>query len=252
MHPFIWLIPLGMRVTLLTLFPELFPGTLGHSVIGRGLTDGLWNLNTVNIRDYATGKHANVDDTPYGGGAGMLMRADVLGNAIESINPRGKLIYLSPRGVPLTQAKAAQLATEPALTLICGRFEGIDQRVIDYYDIEEISIGDYVLAGGEAAAQVLLEAVLRLIPNILGENASVEEESFALNTEYAGLLEYPHYTKPPSWNDLTVPEVLTSGHHANIKKWRKTQAENLTKQRRPDMWLRLTTKEARDEPIAED
>ena len=228
-----------MHANILTLYPEIFPGTLAHSIIGRAMRDGIWSLDTVNIRDFAIGKHANVDDTPCGGGAGMLLRADVLGPAIESIPNKGRLIYMSPRGKSLTQAKAAELSKESSLSIICGRFEGIDQRVIDHYNIEEISIGDYVLAGGEVAAQVLLEAVLRLIPGVLGESTSAEEESFALNTDYAGLLEYPHYTKPPSWNGLEVPEVLLSGHHENIKKWRKEQAEALTKARRPDMWQRL-------------
>lgn len=231
-----------MHATILTLFPEMFPGALGHSVIGRALEDGIWSFDTVNIRDFADNKHANVDDTPYGGGAGMLMRADVVGPAIESIPNRGKIIYLSPRGKPLTQAKATELAQEKLLTLLCGRFEGVDQRVIDHYDIEEISIGDYVLAGGEVAAQVLLEAIIRLIPQVLGESASAEEESFAISTDYAGLLEYPHYTRPPSWNGLEVPEVLLSGHHEKIKKWRKEQAEQLTKARRPDMWQRVKEK----------
>ncbi len=227
-----------MHATILTLYPEMFPGALGHSVIGNALKEGLWSLDTVNIRDFAHNKHKNVDDTPYGGGAGMLMRADVLGEAIESIPNRGKLIYMSPRGKPLTQAKAAELSTEKALTLLCGRFEGIDQRVIDHYEIEEISIGDYVLAGGEVAAQVLLEAIIRLIPKVLGESFSTEEESFAHNTDYAGLLEYPHYTRPPLWNEQEVPQVLLSGHHEKIKNWRKEQAEQLTKARRPDIWHR--------------
>ncbi len=241
-----------MQANILTLFPEIFPGALGHSIMGRALEDGLWSLDTINLRDFAVGKHANVDDTPYGGGAGMLMRADVVGPAIESIPNKGKLLYLSPRGKPLTQQKALELSQEETLTLLCGRFEGVDQRVIDHYEIEEISIGDYVLAGGEVAAQVLLEAVLRLIPGVLGESTSAEEESFGLNTDYAGLLEYPHYTKPPSWNELDVPEVLLSGHHGNIKKWRKEQAETLTKARRPDMWQRVREKEDHDEPIAKD
>ncbi|MDG1287538.1 MAG: tRNA (guanosine(37)-N1)-methyltransferase TrmD [Rickettsiales bacterium] len=241
-----------MHANILTLFPEMFPGALGYSILGRALADKTWSLDTVNLRDFAVGKHANVDETPYGGGAGMLLRADVVGPAIESIPNKGKLLYLSPRGKPLTQTKAVELAQEETLTLLCGRFEGVDQRVLDHYEIEEISIGDYVLAGGEVAAQVVLEAVLRLIPGVLGESASAEEESFGLNTDYAGLLEYPHYTKPPLWNDLEVPEVLLSGHHGNIKKWRKEQAEKLTKARRPDMCLRLEKKEEHDEPIAKD
>lgn len=231
-----------MHATILTLLPEMFPGALGHSVVGNALKEGLWSLDTVNIRDFASNKHNNADDTPYGGGAGMLMRADVIGPAIESVKQRGKLIYMSPRGTPLTQAKAHQLSQEKALTLLCGRFEGVDQRVIDHYEIEEISIGDYVLAGGEVAAQVVLESVIRLIPEVLGKKTSIEEESFALDTDYAGLLEYPHYTRPPLWNGLEVPEVLLSGHHGNIKKWRKEQAEQLTKARRPDMWQRVKEK----------
>ena len=227
-----------MKTTILTLFPEMFPGVLGHSIFGKALQDGLWSVDTVNIRDFAVGKHANVDDTPYGGGAGMLMRADVLGNALESVPNRGRTIYLSPRGRVLNQPLAQELSQEQALTLLCGRFEGVDQRVLDHYEIEEISIGDYVLAGGEVAAQVLLEAVLRLVPGILGEDKSTEEESFGLAEDYARLLEYPHYTKPPLWNGLKVPDILLSGHHENIRKWRKEQAERLTKQRRPDIWQR--------------
>lgn len=231
-----------MHTTLLTLYPEAFPGVLGHGVIGRALKEERWSLDVVNLRDFAVGKHGSVDDTPYGGGAGMLMRPDVVGSAVESIKQPGKRLYLSPRGTPLNQAKALELSKEKNLTLLCGRFEGVDQRAIDHYGMEEISIGDYVLAGGEVAAQVLLEAVLRLIPGILGEAESTEEESFATGTDYAGLLEYPHYTKPPLWNEHPVPEVLLSGHHENIKKWRKEQAEMLTKARRPDMWQRLQKK----------
>ncbi len=230
-----------MHATILTLFPEMFPGALGHSIIGRGLKENVWSLDTINIRDYGHGKHVQVDDSPYGGGAGMLMRPDVVGAAIEAAElkaPKAKRLYLSPRGKPLTQAKALKLSQEKALTLLCGRFEGVDQRALDYYEMEEISIGDYVLAGGEVAAQVLLEAVIRLLPGILGEKHSADEESFGLSDDYAGLLEYPHYTKPPSWNNLDVPEVLLSGHHKNIRKWRKEQAEQLTKARRPDIWQR--------------
>ena len=230
-----------MHATILTLFPEMFPGALGHSIIGRALKEGAWSLDTINIRDFGYGKHVQVDDSPYGGGAGMLMRPDVVGAAIEAAEqktPKAKRIYLSPRGKPLTQAKALKLSQEKALTLLCGRFEGVDQRALDYYEMEEISIGDYVLAGGEVAAQVLLEVVIRLLPNVLGEKHSADEESFGLSDDYAGLLEYPHYTKPPLWNDLHVPEILLSGHHENIKKWRKEQAEQLTKARRPDIWQR--------------
>jgi tRNA (guanine37-N1)-methyltransferase len=240
-----------MQATIITLFPELFPGVLGHSILGKGLREGIWSLETINLRDFAYGKHENVDDTPYGGGAGMLMRADVVGPAIEAA-PKGRIIYLSPRGTPLTQPVVKELASEESLTLLCGRFEGVDQRVLDYYEVEEISIGDYVLAGGEVAAQVLLESVLRLIPGILGESHSAEEESFGLDSDYSDLLEYPHYTKPAIWKEMAVPEVLVSGHHENIKKWRKEQAEALTKARRPDMWQRSKKKEDRDEPITKD
>lgn len=241
-----------MQVNILTLLPELFPGSLGASVLGKALKAGLWSLDVVNIRDFAVGKHANVDDTPYGGGAGMLMRADVISPAIDSIVSPGRKIHLSPRGKPLTQKMALELSQEKYLTLLCGRFEGVDQRVLDYHKVEEISIGDYVLVGGEVAAQVLLETVLRLIPGVLGESHSTQEESFGLTEDYAGLLEYPHYTKPPSWNGLDVPEVLLCGHHGKIKKWRKEQAERLTKSRRPDMWARYEEKEACDESVTKD
>ena len=231
-----------MKVSILTLYPEVFPGVLGVGVIGRALREQIWSLNIVKLRDFAVGKHAQVDDTPYGGGAGMLLRPDVADAALSSIPHGGRRIYVSPRGRPLTQKLAYELAQEKALTVLCGRFEGIDQRVLDHYELEEVSLGDYVLAGGEVAAQALLEAVLRLKAGVLGEENSIMQESFSLDDDYAGLLEYPHYTKPPLWNGRSVPEVLLSGHHGKIDAWRKQQAEELTQQRRPDLWERYKRK----------
>lgn len=220
-----------MKVKVLTIFPELFPGFLGHSLTGRALKEGLWSIDAVNIRDYAFDKHGSVDDTPCGGGAGMIMRPDVLGNAIKANHQNGRLIYMSPRGKPLTQALVHELSSEDNMTIICGRFEGIDERVIQFYDIEEISIGDYVLTGGEQAAQILLDAVVRLLPNVLGNSESLENESFE-----TGLLEHPQYTRPVVWEDKNVPEVLMSGHHQNITNWRKEKALEITKIKRPDLY----------------
>ncbi len=219
-----------LKAKILTIFPEIFPGFLGYSLTGRALKEGLWQLETVNIRDYAFDKHGSVDDTPCGGGAGMIMRPDVLGNAIEHNYEGGKIIYMSPKGKPLTQAKVKELSKLENLTVICGRFEGIDERVIEEYGIEEISIGDYVLTGGEQAAMIMLDAVVRLLPGVLGNAASTENESFEDN-----LLEYPQYTRPVSWKGREVPEILMSGHHENIAKWQKQQALQITKQRRPDL-----------------
>ncbi len=218
-----------MKINVLTIFPELFPGFLGASLTGRALEKGIWSLNTVNIRDYAFDKHGSVDDTPFGGGAGMVMRADVLGNCIEA-NAKGKLIYMSPRGVPLTQSKVRELAKEPELSIICARFEGIDERVLEAYDIEEISIGDYILTGGEQAAMILLDSVIRLLPDVLGNPQSIEEESFSSN-----FLEYPQYTKPAVWKGKSVPQILLSGHHKNISQWRQEQSMLLTAEKRPDL-----------------
>jgi tRNA (guanine37-N1)-methyltransferase len=218
----------------------MFPGSLGHSIIGKALEAGLWHLDVLQIRDFATDKHATVDDTPYGGGAGMLLKPDVIDAALTAAknrSPATKILYLSPRGALLTQKHVAELATQP-LILLCGRFEGVDARVLEHHEIEEISIGDYVLAGGEVAAMVLLEACVRLIPEVLGGKTSTDEESFALSGNYAGLLEYPQYTKPPLWKGLAVPPVLLSGHHQQIHEWRKQQAEEITQQRRPDLWNR--------------
>ncbi len=221
---------MSLHATILTIFPEIFPGFLGVSLTGKALKEGLWSLNAVNIRDYAFDKHGSVDDTPCGGGAGMIMRPDVLGAAIEDNYHGGKIIYMSPKGKPLTQAKVHALSEESELTIICGRFEGIDERVIEEYNIEEISIGDYVLTGGEQAAMIMLDAVVRLLPGVLGNAASTENESFE-----ADLLEYPQYTRPIEWKGRQVPEILLSGHHENVAKWQKQQALQITKQRRPDL-----------------
>ncbi|WP_371059639.1 tRNA (guanosine(37)-N1)-methyltransferase TrmD [Rhodosalinus sp. 5P4] len=219
----------------ITLFPEAFPGVLGLSLTGRGLKEGLWQLRTVDLRRHGEGRHRNVDDTPAGGGAGMVLRADVLGRAIEEARataPAGRpLIAPSPRGTPFTQARARALAEGPGVTLICGRFEGIDQRALDHYGVEEVSIGDFVLTGGEIAATALIDATVRLIPRVLGNQASVEEESFS-----HGLLEHPQYTRPTVWQGREIPEILLSGHHARITEWRQAEAERLTRKRRPDLW----------------
>jgi tRNA (guanine37-N1)-methyltransferase len=208
----------------------MFPGFLGYSLTGRALKEGKWSLEAINIRDYAFDKHGSVDDTPCGGGAGMIMRPDVLGSAIEHNRTKGKIIYMSPKGRPLTQAKVKELSREDELMIICGRFEGIDERVIEEYAIEEISIGDYILTGGEQAAMVMLDAVVRLLPGVLGNSVSIENESFE-----TGLLEYPQYTRPIEWKNRKVPEILLSGHHKNIAKWQKEQALQITKERRPDL-----------------
>jgi tRNA (guanine37-N1)-methyltransferase len=221
------------RADILTLFPEMFPGPLGHSLPGRALADGLWALGVRDIRDHGIGRHRNVDDTPFGGGAGMVMRADVADAAIGAVSDGRPIVCLAARGRPLVQADAARLASGAGVILLCGRYEGIDQRVIEARGAEEIGIGDYVLAGGELPAMVLLEACVRLLPGVLGAAASVEEESFS-----AGLLEYPHYTRPAEWQGRAVPEVLLSGDHAAIAAWRRAQAEAATRARRPDLWAR--------------
>ena len=218
---------------IITLFPELFPGPLGASVLGRGLADGRWRLGATQLRDFATDRHRTVDDTPSGGGAGMVLKPDILAKAIDKIAPEGDprpRILMSPRGRPLTQARAHELALGPGAVIVCGRFEGIDQRVIDSRNLEEISIGDYVLAGGEVAAMVLLEAVVRLIPGVLGALDSRDEESFE-----NGLLEYPHYTRPQSFEGHDIPPVLVSGDHGKIARWRHEQSLALTRARRPDL-----------------
>ena len=221
----------------LTLLPEMFPGPLGASLIGKALEQGVWALDVTGIREYATDKHRSVDDTPAGGGPGMVMRADVLGPAIDAMiekAPDAPLIALSPRGKPLTQARVRALSQGPGISLLCGRFEGLDQRVLDARDIEEISIGDFVLAGGEVAACVLIEATVRLLPGVIGDAASLDCESFE-----AGLLEYPHYTRPREWEGREIPQVLLSGDHKRIDEWRRAQAEKITMERRPDLWEHL-------------
>ena len=218
--------------TVLTLLPDMFPGPLGHSLLGKALSNQIWSLEVCDIRDHGLGKHRTVDDTPAGGGPGMVMRADVAAAAIDAVECGGRpLIYLSPRGLPLTQSRVRALAEGPGAVLLCGRFEGIDQRVLDTRQIEEISLGDFVLAGGEIAAMALIEASVRLLPGVLGAAASTEEESFA-----AGLLEYPHFTRPQSFEGHDIPPVLTGGNHLEISKWRRARAEALTKARRPDLW----------------
>ncbi len=223
--------------TLLTLMPQMFPGPLGESLAGRALQDGLWALDCVDIRDHATDRHRSVDDTPAGGGPGMVLRADIVARAIDAADAAGRvgrpLIYLSPRGAPLTQRRAHELAQGQGVALLCGRFEGVDERVLQEYDIEELSIGDYVLSGGDLAAMVLMDAVVRLLPGVIGSRQSLASESHE-----SGLLEYPHYTRPRSWRSRDIPEVLLSGNHERIEKWRAQQAVELTKTRRPDMWER--------------
>ncbi len=229
----------------LTLFPDMFPGPLGCSLSGRALENGVWGLETVDIRDFARDKHRSVDDAPFGGGAGMVMRPDVLAAAIDAVTPvaasgtasgaggDAPLIYLSPRGAPFDQARARQLSEAGSATFICGRFEGVDQRVLDARGVEEMSVGDYVLSGGELAAMAVIDAVVRLLPGVMGQPLSLAEESFG-----PGLLEYPQYTRPQVWEGHAVPDVLLSGHHGKVNAWRLRQAEELTRRRRPDLWER--------------
>ena len=236
------------RVKVVTLFPESFPGVLGASLTGKALQEGLWQLDTIDLRPFGEGKHRNVDDTPAGGGAGMVLRADVVGKALEQAQQgtptdrtKWPVIYLSPRGKPMTQAMMQRFASAEGMTLLCGRFEGVDERVIEEFAIEEVSLGDFVLTGGEIAAQALIDATVRLIPRVLGNQASTEEESFS-----DGLLEHPQYTRPAVWKGREIPEMLLSGHHANISDWRRAQAERLTKQRRPDLWRAYCEQRGKD------
>ena len=219
--------------TILTLYPDMFPGPLGASLAGRALAEHIWSLNAVNIRDFATDKHRTVDDTPAGGGAGMVLRADVLAAAIDSVADQRPILAMTPRGVPLTQARVRQLACGPGAIILCGRFEGFDERIFDARSIEQVSIGDYVLSGGEMGALVLLDACIRLLPGVMGAASSGDDESFE-----SGLLEYPQYTRPVEWEGRTIPEVLRSGDHARISAWRKHMAETDTRLRRPDLWER--------------
>lgn len=219
--------------SVLTLYPDMFPGPLGSSLAGQALNSGIWQLDPVNIRDFAKDKHRSVDDTPAGGGAGMVMRADIVAAAIDGArlrHPALPLIYLSPRGEPLTQAHIREWSQGPGLMLLCGRFEGVDQRVIEARQAREISIGDYILSGGELAAMVAIDAVLRLLPGVMGAAESASEESFEHN-----LLEYPHYTRPREWEGRPIPEILLSGDHGRIAKWRREQAEIITRARRPEL-----------------
>ena len=214
-----------------TLFPEAFPGILGLSLTGQALANRVWSLRTVALRDFGLGRHRAVDAPPAGGGAGLVLRADVVGPALEAAGGPGPILYLSPRGRPFDQARARALAAGPGAALLCGRFEGVDQRALDAFGVEEVSLGDFVLTGGELAAQVVLDATVRLLPGVVGNAASLEEESFA-----QGLLEHPHYTKPAEWAGRAIPDVLLSGHHGRVAAWRRAQAERLTQERRPDLW----------------
>ncbi len=236
------------QAKIITLFPDAFPGVLGLSLTGKALDLGLWALHVIDLRDFGIGKHKNVDDTPAGGGAGMVLRADVVGAALDRAavgtppdRSQWPVIYLSPRGKPLDQAMAQRFSKGQGMTLLCGRFEGVDERVLHHYGIEEVSLGDFVLTGGEIAAQALLDATVRLIPRVLGNQSSTEEESFS-----DGLLEFPQFTKPADWNGLAIPEILQSGHHGKIAIWRRALAERLTKERRPDLWRAYCAKHGRD------
>ena len=222
----------------LTLFPDMFPGPLGLSLAGKALEKGIWSLETLDIRDFAHDKHATVDASPYGGGTGMVMKPDVIHEAIETAKqklPSAQIIYFSPRGIPLTQ-QLANTMKDKDLILLCGRFEGVDQRVIDHHQMLEVSLGDFILSGGEIAAFALLDACVRLLPGVISKGSALDEESFVSTENYGGLLEYPHYTRPSLWNDRLVPDVLLSGNHEQINAWRLEQARNITKARRPDLW----------------
>ena len=227
-----------MKINFLTLYPEMFPGFLGYSVMGKALEKGLWSYKTVNIRDFATDNYKTVDDTPFGGGAGQIMKADVVDAAIKATYHTGALLYMTPKGKPLSQDTVIRLAKEDEITILSGRFEGIDERVIESWPFEQISIGDFVLSGGEPAALTLMDAVLRYVPGVLGNADSVTDETFSDD----GLLEYPQYTRPAVWNGKSVPEVLLSGHHKNIEAWRKEQSMKITQQNRPDIWEKYKAK----------
>jgi tRNA (guanine37-N1)-methyltransferase len=232
------------RASVLTIFPEMFPGSLGLSLAGKALASKIWSLDVVDIRDHALDKHRTVDDTPAGGGPGMVMKADVLARALAAASPPDDTrprLYMTPRGMPLTQARVKTLSRGPGAVILCGRFEGVDERIIEARNFSEISIGDYVLSGGEPAALALLDACVRLIPGVMGKEASGAEESFS-----DGLLEYPQFTKPPVWEGHAIPEVLLSGDHAKVAAWRRAEAERLTRERRPDLWN--TRKNAKNEP----
>lgn len=230
----------GWQATVVTLFPEMFPGLLGQSLAGKALNDGLWTIEALDLRDFAADRHKTVDDTPYGGGAGMVMRADVIDKALKSVKELKKrpVIYLTPRGKPLDQKRVKEFASAEGVILLCGRYEGVDDRVIEAWNMEEISIGDFILSGGEPAALTLIDACVRLLPGVVGNEATPDEESFE-----GGLLEYPHYTRPREWEGYEVPEVLLSGHHEKVRAWRQIESEKITANRRPDLWEKYTVKE---------
>jgi tRNA (guanine37-N1)-methyltransferase len=228
---------MSWRATVLTIFPEMLPGPLAYSLAGKALEAGIWQLETVDIRDFARDKHRSVDDAPFGGGPGMVMRPDVLDAAIDGAGGSGPLILLSPRGRPLAQERVRTLAAGAGMRLICGRFEGVDERVLEARSVEEVSLGDFVLSGGEPAAIALIDACVRLLPGVIGSTQALAEESFAEE-----LLEYPHYTRPATWQGRAVPEVLASGDHRRVHDWRRSQAERLTRERRPDLWRRHVAK----------
>ena len=232
--------------TILSIFPEMFPGPLGHSLAGQALKSGIWSLDVVDIKKFGRTKHFNVDDEQYGGGNGLVMRSDVLGGAIDqaiAISGSKKIYYLSPRGKPFTQRLAHEMVQEKNIIILCGRFEGIDERIIDEYNAVEISMGDFILSGGEPAAIALLDACVRLVPGVLANQDTLLEESFCDEGELKGLLEYPLYTRPVKWKDRSVPEILLSGDHAKIKKWRIERAEAVTKLKRPDLWDKYINKD---------
>ena len=229
-------LPRGVwHAQVITLFPAAFPGTLGLSLTGRALSEGRWGLHTIDLREHGIGRHRNVDDTPAGGGAGMVMRADVVGAALEAAQARSfgrwPVLYMSPRGRRFDQAMARDLAAADGVTMLCGRFEGVDERVLEHFGVTEVSLGDFVMTGGELAAQAMLDASVRLLPGVLGNAESTVEESHA-----AGLLEHPQYTRPAIWKEREIPPVLTSGDHAEVARWRRARSEELTRERRPDMW----------------
>jgi len=231
---------MSWRATVLTIFPEMLPGPLAYSLAGKALEAGIWQLETVDIRDYARDKHRSVDDAPFGGGPGMVMRPDVLDSAIAGAGGSGPLILMSPRGRPLCQGRVRELAAGAGVRLICGRFEGVDERALEARSVEELSLGDFVLSGGEPAAIALIDACVRLLPGVIGSAEALTEESFA-----EGLLEYPHYTRPALWQGRAVPEVLASGDHQRVRAWRRHEAERLTRERRPDLWRRYLARRER-------
>jgi tRNA (guanine37-N1)-methyltransferase len=235
------------RASVLTLFPEVFPGPLAVSLAGRALAEGRWALDAVALRDFALDRHRSVDDEPFGGGAGMVMRPDVVARALDAVRPAGDgrpALYLTPRGTPVDQARIRALADGPGVVILCGRFEGVDQRVVEARDLEEVSVGDIVLSGGEPAALCVIDACVRLLPGVVGKEASVLEESFE-----GGLLEYPHYTRPQVFEGRPVPEVLLSGHHARVQAWRREQALTTTRLRRPDLWARYQAEAAKTRAV---